>query len=481
MKKMRILFQEPFEPKNVIFGRFSAGAGNNTFPFGVASIASYISRRGYRVSYLDPMIEGMDEGEYISFVREGAFDVIGIGATTPQADYAFRTFKLIKERFPGVVTVMGGVHVSCLPGDTLERTDAVDYLVLGEGEKPFLSLLECLERGEQKKIEEIKGLAFRKDGKVRVNPYREQDYLRPEELPETLFDIFPMRKYTAQVTYAKTFPTYSLLASRGCPYRCTFCISTAGKIQRYKPVAPFIDEIRLLKERYGARGLIFMDDIFTGSRPWVEEFCGSYRASGIGLPWACNTRVDTVDEKLLRMMKGAGCWLMLMGTESGNQKSLDLLKKGTTVEQNESAVKLALRLGFCVYTSYIICLPGEDEKDARNTISFARRMGNHLSLFFLPVPLPGTELVGQARRDGGLIEDARFEDYNQFDFSNLVYVNPRIGEERMKRLLREAFVSFYTSPAVLYRNLKELALLRQHPYKYWLGLKSLAGYLKKGD
>lgn len=480
MKKLKILFQEPIEPRNVVFGQFSAGAGNNTFPFGVASIAAYVAERGYDVSYLDPAMEKMTEEGYLKYLKEGAFDLVGIGATTPQAGYAVKTFELIKRHFPGMVTVMGGVHVTCVPEGTLKGTDAVDYAVLGEGEKPFLGLIDCLGAGKKEDIRAIRGVAFKEDGKISVNQCDEKDYLAPGELPAPLFDIFPMDQYVAQATYAKTFPTYSLLASRGCPYRCTFCISTAGKRQRYRPVDAFIGDIATLKEKYGARGLIFMDDIFTGSRAWVEEFCEKYLASGTRLPWACNSRVDTIDKELLEKMRSAGCWLVLMGIESANQKSLDRLKKDTTVEQNERAIKMAMELGFCVYASYIICLPGEDEKDAMNTISFARRMGNHLSLFFLPVPLPGTELEEQVRRDGGLRENARFEDYNQFDFTDLVYVNPLIGEERMKYLLRKAFISFYTSPVVLYRNLKELALLRQHPYRYWLGIKSLAGYLRHG-
>ncbi|MDP8299457.1 MAG: radical SAM protein [Candidatus Tantalella remota] len=373
------------------------------------------------------------------------------------------------------------MHATLLPEEILGKSDSIDYVVTGEGEKIFLRMLEYLHADEIVKIKHIPGVAFQEGRRTVVNPYDNSYRLSETELPIPLFEIFPMKKYVAQATYSKVFPTFSTIASRGCPYNCAFCEAniTTGKNVRYTPVPRIIREIRELKEHYGARGIMFLDSTFTLDAKWVRDFCTAYIDSGLNLPWACNSRVDTVDEDLLTLMKKAGAWSVLFGLESANQRSLDLIGKETTVEQNRSAVRLALKLGFYVYTSYILGLPGENEKDVMNTIRFARSLGNHLCIFYLPVPFPKTRLELMAKKEGGLSANIRNTDYNQWDYSNPVYINPRIGNKKMQSLLKQAFLDFYTNPVVIMRNLKELLLLRQSPYKFWLGLRGLHGLFRR--
>ncbi len=480
MKRVKILFQEPFIPREVTYGKFTAGIGNNTFPCGMASVAAYIHERGYEVAYLEPSIEGMTRDAYLRFLGEHDFGVIGMSATTLQVSYCIRTCQLIKSRFPHIATVLGGVHATLLPEETLDTSDAVDYLVMGDGERPFLRLIDCLSRGDREAIPSIGGIACRVDGRVVANAPSDATRLSEQELPIPLYSIFPMRKYVARISYTKVYPTYTILASRGCPFKCSFCNATAtmGRRLRFKPVERVLEEITLLRDEYGAKGLIFLDSTFTANHTWLRQFCQAYAESGLALPWACNARVDTVNEDILRLMKDAGCWTMLMGIESANQKSLDLMNKGTTVEQNEAVIRLALRLGFYVYTSYILGVPGEDERDVLNTIKFARRMGNHLATFYLPTPFPKTKLMESAIADGGLRADATYDDYNCWDASNPVYVNPLLGADKMQRLLRRAFMAFYLNPVVWYRNAKEIVLLRQSFYKWWLGLKMFLAVLR---
>lgn len=477
-KKLKILFQEPFEPDDLTFGKFSKGAGNNSFPYGVASIAAYINERGHDVSYLDPNIERMSLKKFINYIKSGNFDLIGIGSTTLQIGYAISSFEIIKKHFPDIITVLGGVHCTLMPTETISSTDVIDYLILGEGEIPFFQLIEYLSLGGENDIKTIEGICFRENGSIILNPPSDSNHLSPEDIPIPLFDIFPMHKYVPQITWAKVFPSYSVIASRGCPFKCAFCNARdiLGRKVRYKSVERLIEEIKLLKEKYGAKGLLILDSTFTVNKKWVEKFCKEYIKTNLGLPWACNSRVDTVDENLFRLMKEAGCWSVVFGIESANQKSLDLINKGTTVEQNAEAVKLCLELGFYVFTSYILCLPGETEEDALNTIRFARKMGNHLALFYLPIPFPKTKLSELCKETGQLREDAEWTDYNAFDFSNPVFVNPLIGKEKMKKLYRKSYLIFYSNPVVWFRNLKELILLRQSPYKYWLGAKAFFNF-----
>lgn len=222
---------------------------------------------------------------------------------------------------------------------------------------------------------------------------------------------------------------------------------------------------------------MFHDSTFTVDRRWVVSFCRAYRASGLALPWSCNSRTDTIDEDLVDEMKKAHCWLVSFGIESGNQKSLDAIQKGTTVEQNEEAVQMCLAKNLCVNTNYILCLPGETESDVLNTIKFSRKLGNHMASFNLPVPFPRTVLREQCKATGIIRSDAKWSDYSGWDFLNPVYINPLIGKDTMKKLRKKAYTDFYLNSEVWYRNLKELVLLRQSPYKYWQGFKGFLSSL----
>jgi len=152
MKKLKILFQEPIVPREVSYGKFSKGAGNNAFPYGVACIASYIKARGYNVSCLDPNPEDISVKEYIDYIRTNGIDLVGIGSTTLQIDYAIECFRIIKENFPHIVTVLGGIHATLMSAETLNDTDVIDYIIMGEGEKPFYQLIEYLSNNKKEAI-----------------------------------------------------------------------------------------------------------------------------------------------------------------------------------------------------------------------------------------------------------------------------------------------------------------------------------------
>jgi len=476
---MKILFQEPFVNRNITYGKFESGAGNNTFPYGIASIAGYVLNMGYEVKYLEPNIENMSLEKYKKYIKSNKFDIIGMSSTTLQISQTIKTFEIIKEINPNIITVLGGIHATIMPFETLKETDAIDYLILGEGERPFTSLLEYI-KNNPNGIRKIDGIAFRDGKSIIINPPNFKNMLPVEDLPTPPFNLFPMRKYVAQITYAKEFPSFSIVASRGCCFDCAFCNGNNifGRKVRYKEPERVIEEMMILKNDYGAKGIMFLDSTFTVDKEWIKEFCILCMEKKVNLPWACNSRVDTIDKNLLVLMKKAGCWEILYGIESANQKSLNLINKRTTVKQNTKTLKLTMKLGFYTYASYIICLPDETEKDALNTIRYAKRMGTHIAMFYLPVPFPKTQLWNICKERGILREDAKWEDFNSWDFSNPVYINPLIGKKRMQELLNYAYFSYYKTANVILRNLQKFILMKQSLRKYMYGLKALSGLNK---
>lgn len=473
-KPFRVLLAQPLWPKSQQWGRFAKGAGNNTFAYGMASIAAVAEKAGFSVNVLDTQVEETSETEFIRFLEEGRFDVIGMPCYTGSALWVFDTAKLCKRILPDAVVILGNIHPTIMPQETLQECPEVDAVVIGEGELTFLDLLHHYRDGKSS-LKDILGIAFRDRNEVVVNAPRPliQDL---NTLPMPAYHLFPMEKYVFVAYWVRRYPTFGITINRGCPFRCAFCNANTihGRKLRHKSHERIIEEIKFLQTRYGARGFVFQDSTFTTDKTWVHSFCEELIRQNIHIPWSCLSRVDTLDEEILRVMKQAGCWCISLGIESGNQKSLDLIMKGTTVEQNCKAVELALKTGIYIGGTYIIGLPGEDESDVNRTIAFAKDLATHFALFFLPVPFPGTRLWELCKKDGGLRETASWDDFRATDFSNPVYVNPILGKEKMIGLYRKAMQSYYCHPKVIARNLLSIRSL-DDIRRYWYGVLALIG------
>jgi len=302
-----------------------------------------------------------------------------------------------------------------------------------------------------------------------------------DELPRPAYELFPIREYRMQPTAYKRLPTYTMLVSRGCPYHCTFCSGgkMLGKKMRYRSVPKVVEDMEFLIHEYDARGFMFQDTSMPANRKWMVEFCETLRHKRIDISWMCFARADHVDADLLRLMKSAGCFGISFGVETGNQKSLDFVRKGLTVDKNIESVRLALDLGFHVTATYILGLPGEDEKDVMNTIRLAKCLSTHIAHFFLPIPYPETVLFNQCLADGGLREDLEWRDFSVTNWKRPVYVNPKLGQRKMLALQKKAIISYYTFPHVIWRNLLSIDSMAD-VRKYFNAMLALSGYLTPG-
>ena len=300
------------------------------------------------------------------------------------------------------------------------------------------------------------------------------------ELPDLPFDLLPMDRYVPPPSNYKVLPTYGLLVQRGCPYSCIYCDPRVhGRKIRHNSIDKLIFQIRHLKEKYNMRGIIFQDSAFTINMNFTKQFCQRLIDEKLNLAWTCSTRVDRVNPELLSLMKKAGCWGLSYGLESGNEESLKLIRKDVTLSQNIEAVKMAKKAGLQVIGSIILCLPGEDEAMVRNTIKFTKKLKLDTVIFFLPVPFPGTELYEVCKREGGLVDGIKWEDYRQWmDHSRPLYINPKIGREKMIELYNYALRSFYLSPGTILRVFSHIRSLSDFK-KYLKGFKSISGVIKK--
>jgi len=264
----------------------------------------------------------------------------------------------------------------------------------------------------------------------------------------------PLDIYKPKAIMYKKLPSTQIFTSRGCPYQCVFCQNPFGRRVRYHSPEYVVSEIEHLTKDYGIRDIVINDDTFTVNKERVHEICDLIDRRNIDIKWSCNVRVDCVDLPLLKRMKGAGCWLIMPGLESGNDGILKTLKKGITVEQGRNVCRWARQVGLWIKPSFIIGNPLETENSIEDTIEFAVSLKTHYPSFALMTPLPGAELWETA------------EQYGVFDRSDLAKLTPSqnacfvpygLCADYLIRKQKEAFRRCYLNLGMIIRHLKGIS------------------------
>ena len=300
-------------------------------PLGLAYLAAVLEQHGYDCTLLDANALQLSPDETIARVAAARPDVVGTTMVTPTLDLAGGLIRRVRAALPDAVTVMGGIHPTTLPAETLEAVPEADYLVRGEGEVTFPRLLDALHRHET--LDLIPGLAFRSPrGEAVITPTAEP-VADLDGLPLPARDLLPMDRYRAPDSGRLN----CVVSMRGCPCGCTYCGVPVlfGRKMRVRKPALVAEEIAHCYERYGSRYLSFLDDTFTHNRKWVLALCREMIDRGLPrkVHWICLTRANMVDVELLETMKEAGCIRVEMGIESGSPAMLELLEKGVSVDE----------------------------------------------------------------------------------------------------------------------------------------------------
>ncbi|GAI17028.1 unnamed protein product, partial [marine sediment metagenome] len=324
----------------------------------------------------------------------------------------------------------------------LAEEEAVDIVVRSEGEQTLLELAQNV--SNPKGLNSIEGITFRKDGHIVRTPNR-PFIQKLDELPLPAYKYFPLEKY--RLFGRRILP---IITSRGCPSQCSFCTSAQmfGKGFRARSPKNIVDELEWLRDEHGADAFTFYDDTFTLNKKRTFKICEEIINSKIGLPWDCQTRVSTVSREILLKMREANCQQIFFGVESGCQKILDAVKKGTTVEQNERAIRLAKDVGLFVAVSVMIGYPGETKDMLQETIDLIRKAEPDDVYICVATPYPGTELRS-------LVEETGWEmsnDWGRYDTITPVFVNPNLSAEEIRKL-RTSFYNRFYSPKYVLRHL----------------------------
>ncbi len=370
-------------------------------------------------------------------VRWGA-RVLGLTVVLPALERVLGICREVKARAPGTFVVLGGPHPSARPEDAL-APGAVDAVVIGEGEVTFRELLAAVERGAP--LEGVAGLALPGPEGARRTAPRER--IRDlDALPPPARHLLPLDAYRPSPLHHRALPAMSVVCGRGCPWRCTFC--SCAKVFRgqftVRSPAAVAAEVRELIARWGAREILFWDDTFGLSPEWTLGLCELLRPLGIG--WSAWLRADLARPDVLARMAEAGCWHVSYGVESGNQRVLDGIRKGLTLEQIRRAFRWTREAGMEARGTFVLGLPGDTAETMRETVDLAIELRADYAQFQYLTPYPGTELWDELAAHGERLT----ADAARHTIWFPVFVPHGMDEATLRAAHRAAYRRFYLRP-----------------------------------
>ena len=419
--------------------------GEETIPgMGMLILAAVAREKGYRVHLIDAKGQGTTPDEVAQRIEALRPDYLGLSATTISVTNAARIAERVKQTLPGIVTILGGSHVSAIPERTLTAFPSIDYGIVGEGEISLFELLDRIERGAP--VGDVPGAAFRADGQVVANP--RAPYIDDlDALPAPAWDLlpdFPHRFQPSLFGYPRT-PVATLITSRGCPFTCVFCDrSTSGRKGRLHGVETVVRLCRELAER-GARHVIFLDDLFTVRRQRVVDICHALIDAQLDLTWACNSHPNLLDQPTLELMRRAGCWQIAYGIESGSQRVLDTVKREVRIPRMRETLRMTQAAGIRTRGYLMIGHPTETLESLAETEAFLRVAELDICQVTKFTPYPGTPAYPTVRQHGAFEED--WERMNAMQF---VFVPNGLTVAELERAFDRCYRAFYSRPDVLW-------------------------------
>ena len=412
-------------PPQIFYPGSDAPAGN--LPLGLMYIAAVLDKAGYDVEILDAFMAdsaflkvrdtlqvGMSHRRIREEIQRRNPDVVGIANPfTCQTDNAVKIADIVKEVAPGILTVVGGPHVTVVPVGFLKEAKSVDIAVIGEGEYAMRDIAGFFEGRIE--ISDVQGIAYRKNNAVILNPPR--PFIKDlDELPYPAYHLVDMEQYLnpKNIEY-RSFKVraISMVTSRGCPFNCCFCSVHLhmGKMFRAHSANYVVNHIEFVVSKYRVKTIFFEDDNLTLDLKRFEAICDKIIEKGIKFSWETpnGIRADCLTHSLLKKMKTSGCQSVFFGIESGDQYVLDnIIGKSLSLKDVIKVAKMCKDIGLKTGAFYIIGFPGEKKENMLRTVELALRLkkefdvGMHL---FFATPSYGTILYEECKRKGYIRED----------------------------------------------------------------------------
>ena len=425
-------------------------SGTLYFPIWLASCAGVLEQSGFDVTLLDAPARDLDETKVLKECIRLRPKLIVVDTSTPSAESDINFCKKIKDILPESFIVLVGTHVSALPEKSLVINEGPDAVARGEYDFTIrdLALLLAGLNGSalgERDLRSVRGLSFKLFGRVVHN--EDRPFIKNLDQLPWVSRIY--KKHLKMEDYFNAnalYPMVTLMTGRGCPFRCSFCLypqTLTGRTYRFRTVEDVVNEIEyIVKEMPGTRSIFFEDDTLTAKKKRCVELCDAIIRQGIEVSWTANSRVEVELETMLKM-KASGCRELCVGFESGNDRILEAMRKGTTRARMVQFMRDARRAGILVHGCFIIGFPGETLEDIRRTIEFAIELEPDTVQFYPIMVYPGTEAYEEYSQRGWLTAKSYRDWLTEDGLHNCVVRNENFSSVELVRLCDDARRKFY--------------------------------------
>lgn len=430
-------------------------SGTLYFPLFLAQATALLEADGFAVDLCDAPAAGLDLEAVLARASAQGPKLAVIDTSTPSIEADIAAAGALRRVLPGLFTVLVGSHASALPGDVLTSGQG-DVLAVArrEYDATVLELARVLESGPAtpERLATIDGLSFL-DATGHVVHTPDRPYI--EDLGR-LPPVAPVYKRHLDIRHyfnpnAKP-PMVTLATSRGCPFRCSFCLhpqTLTGRAARYRPVEAVLDEVAWCLDNFpGLRSVFFEDDTLTADRARCLEFCAAILRRGLRFEWTANSRADLAPDLLTRMGR-AGCKQLCVGFESADPAALSSMKKGLSAGRMERFRADAKAAGIKIHGCFIFGFPGDTRESILATIDFAIRLGPDTAQFYPVMVYPGTEAYADYAARGHITATSWRDWLTAKGLHNCVVRNEHLGPDELVRLCDLARRKFYLRPSFL--------------------------------
>jgi radical SAM superfamily enzyme YgiQ (UPF0313 family) len=394
---MKVAFVYP--KKGGIFPRMPVNL-SITPPLGIMYLASVCRENKIDVSLIDLTFD-RSWSAYEKRITEQKPDVVGFTALSPFYDDVLTAVTITRKILPNAKIIIGGPHATAQPLEVI-KNDMIDIVVVGEAEQIIVPLLNALQNKTD--LKEVKGIVFKRDGQVIQT--EKPEYVNLENLPFPAREMLPtVKKYFRQIPLFPSIPPVGfIIASRGCPFNCSFCQPMLREIfgnkVRFRSPQSVLKELDELVEKYHIKSLYFIDDNMTVNKKWLYEICDGIEKRNYGLIIGMQGKADTLTPEIAERLKRINCRYMSFGVESGCQRILDeIMGKHLTIAQIENAFKLCEQNDILTCASLMIGSPGDTKETIMDTVKLLERIRPNFIDLHYTAPTPGSRMFNEVEFD----------------------------------------------------------------------------------
>ena len=361
-------------------------------PLGILYVAAYLERKGFSNEVFDTTFASLNELQ--KYLLEFKPDVVAIYVNLMTKLNVLDIIRFIKSNLIQAKIVLGGPEIKYNANDFLNF--GADYLVIGEGEETSLELMIALNEKRYDDIKNISGLGFKNQNNEIVFTTEREKLKEVDSLPFPGRDKINLQLYLNAWKERHGENAISISTMRGCPYTCKWCSRAVyGLSYRRRSPENVCNELELIQKEYNPDTLWFVDDVFTISHKWLNEFNETLKQRNLKIKFECITRADRMNEEVIKLLKDAGCFRVWIGAESGSQKVIDLMDRRVDVDQVRQMIKLTQNNGIQAGTFIMLGYPGETEDDIEETIRHLKESNPEYFTITVAYPIKGTELFAE--------------------------------------------------------------------------------------